>query len=608
MQRSRPHLQSLQGIQLSIMDISTSSLINEIIEQQRLNVVFQPIADLNTQEIFGYEGLIRGPADSPLQSPILLFHAAEQQGLSIELDYLCRGLIIKQFAFLNLPGKLFININPQSLLKQHYRQGETKKLLDSVGISQNRVVIEVTESTPVDDFSLISDAIQKYRAAGFTVAIDDLGAGYSGLKLWSEMTPDFVKIDRHFIQDVDKDRTKRQFIRAIIEIAEYLGANVITEGIETAEEYSTLRKMGVEYVQGYYFCKPAAAPPRVLPANLFRSDNRPFEINGNSIASTIEAVPAIPPNTRTKQLYDYFISNPRDTCAVIVDHGKPVGLIRREKLLEALSSTYGRALYDRKPVSELMHQAFHTFEQDVSLEVISKRLTNSSELYNSEFFITNEGILVGKCTLLNLLKKITDQRIETVRYSNPLTGLPGNVPIEKQLDNYISSGLAFSIAYIDLDNFKPFNDQCGYSKGDEMIKTLARIIKRNSDSETDFVGHVGGDDFIVIFSSPDWEKACETIITDFTQEVRTRLSCCGQEDKAVESNDRVANMRPLPLTSLSIGAVAVNKYVGFFSKEDIHRRLTEAKSRAKTQQGNSFITLQLGVNEPPPLRLLATVK
>ncbi|MDF1644198.1 MAG: EAL and GGDEF domain-containing protein [Pseudomonadales bacterium] len=588
------------------MDSSTSSLIKEIITEQRLKVVFQPIADLNTQAIFGYEGLIRGPTNSPLQSPVMLFYAAELEGLSVELDYLCRALIIKQFAFLNLPGKLFINVIPQSLLEQHYRKGQTKALLDSAGISQSRVVIEITESSPIEDFNEISDAIHKYREAGFTVAIDDLGAGYSGLKLWSEMVPDFVKIDRHFIQDVDKDRTKRQFIRAIIEIAQYLGANVITEGIETLEEYSTLRKMGVEYVQGYYFSKPLASPPQVLPTNLFRSDQRPFEINGNSISSLIEPVPSIQPHTHTKELYDYFINDPQASCAVIVDAGKPVGLIRREKLLEALSSTYGRALYDRKPVSELMNTAFHTFEIDISLEVISKRLTNSSSLYNSEFFITDEGTLVGKCTLLNLLKKITDQRIETVRYSNPLTGLPGNVPIEKQLDNYIASGLAFSVAYIDLDNFKPFNDYCGYSKGDEMIKTLARTLKRNSDSEMDFVGHIGGDDFIVIFSNDQWEESCNSIIADFDQEVRTRLRCCPQENEIFPAHNRADTAPIFPLTSVSIGAVAINKYVEFFSKEDIHRRLTEAKSQAKAQMGSSFIYLQLGANNPPTTRLAST--
>lgn len=578
------------------MDRTTSSLINQIIENKSLRVVFQPIADLNTQTIFGYEGLIRGPDSSPLQSPLLLFHAAELEGVAIKLDYLCRELIIKQFAFLNLPGKLFINVTPQSFLPQNYRQGETKRILDEVGIGLSRVVIEVTESSPIEDFSLISDALLKYRKAGFTVAIDDLGAGYSGLKLWSEMTPDFVKVDRHFIEGVDKSRTKRQFIKAIIEIAQYLGTNIVTEGIETAQEYSTLRKLGIEYVQGYYFSKPSALPPRNLPENLFRSDNRPFEINGNSVLGMVESVPSVDPDTPTKSVYDYFMADPLSTCVAVIEKQKPIGLVRRENLLENLSSTYGRALYDRKPIKQLMTTAFHSFEKDTSLDIISKRVTASVDRHNDEFFITGQGALLGKCTLINLLKKITDNRIETVRYSNPLTGLPGNVPIEQSLSNYIASGASFAIAYIDLDNFKPFNDYCGYSKGDELIKSLAEILRRNTNPETDFIGHIGGDDFIVMFADPDWEQACYKMMEEFSQDIQARLCCCAVEDGCYTTTNKAGGRIKNPITSISIGAVTINKYVEFFSKEDIQIRLTTAKSKAKSVKGNSLITLKLGTN------------
>jgi EAL domain-containing protein (putative c-di-GMP-specific phosphodiesterase class I) len=112
-------------------------------------------------------------------------------------------------------------------------------LIEQAGINPSQVIIELTETQPVEDVQLMRQAMVHYREMGFRVALDDLGAGYSGLKLWSEIRPDIVKIDRHFIQGIDEDRTKQQFVHAILKTATALGARVITEGVETEREHAT---------------------------------------------------------------------------------------------------------------------------------------------------------------------------------------------------------------------------------------------------------------------------------------------------------------------------------------------------------------------------------
>jgi EAL domain-containing protein (putative c-di-GMP-specific phosphodiesterase class I) len=218
--------------------------LDAILVGEQLYPRFQPIVHLHRRAIHGYEGLIRGPSDSPLHSPARLFGAAVRHGRLLELDYLARRLVIRQYARLRLPGRLFINISPEVLMSPGYTSGLTQSYLEDCGLAPDRVVLEITETQPVADYELIRAAVEHYREAGFAIAIDDLGAGYSGLKLWSEMAPDFVKIDRHFLSGIDGDRVKYQFVRSILEISHALGCQVIAEGVETAAEYAVVRRLG----------------------------------------------------------------------------------------------------------------------------------------------------------------------------------------------------------------------------------------------------------------------------------------------------------------------------------------------------------------------------
>ncbi|MFA5826181.1 MAG: EAL domain-containing protein, partial [Gallionellaceae bacterium] len=189
--------------------------LHEILQQRKLTALFQPLLDLNSGEFLGYEGLIRGPADSPLHSPAKLFSAALQQDLSLELEMLCRQIVLESFARLGLPGSLFLNVSPETLMHPSFKNGQTLEFMAQLGISPERVIIEITENQPTFDFVAMRSALLHYRAMGFKIAIDDLGEGFSSLRLWSELRPEFIKIDMHFVQGVDNDPVKLQFLKSI---------------------------------------------------------------------------------------------------------------------------------------------------------------------------------------------------------------------------------------------------------------------------------------------------------------------------------------------------------------------------------------------------------
>ena len=183
--------------------------------------------------------------------------------------------------------------------------------------------------------------------------------------------------------------------------------------------------------------------------------------------------------------------------------------------------------------------------------------------------ITRNGRYLGVGSVMDLLRRITELQVRNARYANPLTQLPGNVPIYDFIDDLLGQGSDFWIAYCDLDHFKPFNDVYGYSQGDEVIKTVAALLLEHMDDRLDFVGHIGGDDFIIILRGADWEARCRAVLAG----------------KGIE--DRAGNATFFPLLSLSIG-VAHPDPERCYSHHDVAALASEAKHQAKREPGNSL--------------------
>ena len=232
------------------------SELERILAHDLLNTLFQPIVSLATRRIHGYEALTRGPSNSPLHAPLPLFSVARNAGRLSELEMACRARACNRFSRQALRGTLYLNVSPESLVEPGHQSGRTLQMLQACGIEPAQVVIELTEQTPIEDFDLLDRALHHYRQMGFSIALDDLGAGYSSLRLWSELRPDIVKIDRHFIDGIHLDPLKREFVGSILQMAKAARARVIAEGVELPEELHLLAQMGVDLVQGYLLGRP----------------------------------------------------------------------------------------------------------------------------------------------------------------------------------------------------------------------------------------------------------------------------------------------------------------------------------------------------------------
>ncbi len=577
---------------MNMMDLI--SVLDQIIDQKTVLPVFQPIVNIRQQNIHGYESLSRGPSDSPLHSAMTLFDVAERGNRLCELELLCRRLALAQFGEQNLPGKIFLNASPMTLLQTENHPDQTLQLLQAMGVAPEQVVIELTERHPLDDYDIIRQATLHYREMGFQIAIDDLGAGYAGLRLWSELRPNYVKIDRHFVQGIHEDKVKQEFVRSILDIANGLDCKVIAEGIEIAEEFEIISEMNIEFGQGYYIARPMATPEKFVSQQIFGSRHRkqfltrPARLS-ESVALLLRETPEIMPNARVEDAINIFYNNKSlMTLAVVDEQHKPMGRVRRNIAMELFVNLYGRSLYGDKPISEFMEDNTVVIDISISVEQASKIITDNTRFeIEDDFIMVDNGKFVGIGKVIDLLKKITDLQIRNARYANPLTLLPGNVPIYELIDQLLEEDTPFTIAYCDLDNFKPFNDVYGYNQGDKVLRKVAEIFTDNVDPAQDFVGHIGGDDFILIFCSEDWHTRCEHILSVFSHEVLGFYSANDHARGGILTRDRQGQEQMFSILSLSIGAARPD-LERCQSHHDVASLASEAKRQAKCQKGNSL--------------------
>jgi EAL domain-containing protein (putative c-di-GMP-specific phosphodiesterase class I)/GGDEF domain-containing protein len=592
------------------MEFSPKEQVDEILASRQLTPLFQPIISIQRGgTVYGYEALIRGPSDSPLHAPAVLFAAARVHGRLLELDQMCREVALAQFVELGLDGKLFLNVTPTVILEEHFQSGQTRRAAEKMGLSPDRVVIELTENTPIEDYTLMRQAVDHYRNMGFAIAIDDLGAGYAGFRHLAELRPELIKIDRYFVQDSYSDPVKRQLIHSICEIAHSVGSLVIAEGIETARELEVVRSLGVSYVQGYFIARPEARPsnlPRleaVAPLSKRSSANHSFE----TVAHIVRNHPKVQPQELAANVVKLFQRSKGLNSIPVVDEGRPVGVVLRNDLLNLFASQYGPYLHGKKKILALMRAQPLVVGADTPLETISEMITG--ELHRAadeDFLVVDEkGAYLGVGTVIDLLKEITRLQVRSARYANPLTQLPGNVPINEQIDMLLLAEERFWLAYCDLDQFKPFNDAYGFVRGDEVIRNVARLLQDESDNSHDFVGHIGGDDFIVIFRSEDWEQRCQTILQQFELEAPIFYDTDARESGGLTVCDRSGNCCFQPFLSLSIG-VTTAEPGKFKSHHDVANAATEVKKQAKRIPGNALYVDRRKTSEveellaPPP--------
>lgn len=237
----------------------------DIVNNESFTSHFQPIIDMKTDDIYGYEMLIRGVnPDGTLMYPDTLFNKSKRNDLNFRLDRLCRESALKTAATKKVHQKVFINFIPTSIYDPEFCLSSTEKWAKQLEFDPSQIVFEVVETELVKDQAHLKLILEYYRSKGFKIALDDVGEGYSSLNMLIELKPDIIKIDRNIINEIDKNQLKRSVYKALFSVAKEHNITVLAEGVETPYELETIKSIGVDLVQGYYFAKPSAEPIRKI--------------------------------------------------------------------------------------------------------------------------------------------------------------------------------------------------------------------------------------------------------------------------------------------------------------------------------------------------------
>ncbi|MGI8609975.1 MAG: EAL domain-containing protein [Candidatus Dormibacteria bacterium] len=233
--------------------------IQQVINEGLITMVFQPIIDLQTREVRGVESLARLTAE-PRRTPDLWFIEATNVGLGVDLELQAIRAALLQLPL--LPPTVYMSINASPATAAAPALAE---VLDKVPLG--RVVLEVTEHDAVSDYEALMDSLKDLRARGLRLAVDDMGSGYANLRHILRLAPDIIKLDVELTRGIHLDTPKRALASSFANFAREIGAKIVAEGMETKEEFETLKQLGVQLGQGYYLARPGPLPlPKELRA------------------------------------------------------------------------------------------------------------------------------------------------------------------------------------------------------------------------------------------------------------------------------------------------------------------------------------------------------
>ncbi|MEH2381840.1 MAG: EAL domain-containing protein [Nostoc sp.] len=547
--------------------LNQSDWLVEMLATERFTTYFQPIVSIkDTSQIFGYESLLRGlDEQGNLLLPKPILELATEAGLLPQLDQVARLSAITQFSRYQVSGHIFINFAPMSLYDPVFCLRSTVEAVDTAGISHERVVFEVVESDNPQDLAHLKAVLKYYRDAGFLVALDDLGSGYSSLNLLHQLRPDFIKLDMELIRDVHQDLYKASITEKLLEITQKLNIQTVAEGIECIEELNWLRERGANLAQGYLIAQPNAVPVTTTPqfdpiALTIASANSPLvEQQVQHQSQSEQIVAAVTQRIRQSLELDEILQTTVDEVRklfeidrVVIYQFKPdwSGLVAVESLAAGCISILGfhvmdtcfkstRATYyqqgNTKAIEDTQTAGLSPCHFDLlqSLQIranlivpilqqerlwgllIAHQCRNPRQWQQSEVNLFKQlagqaAIAIQQSELYHQLQQ-ANQELQRLASSDGLTQV-GNRRCFDDTFNAEWQRLAreqgsLSLILCDVDYFKLYNDTHGHLAGDDALRQVAKAISQTVKHPADLVARYGGEEFAVILPNTDIEGA-----------------------------------------------------------------------------------------------------
>ncbi len=562
-----------------------------------VDFAFQPIINIHTGICYGVEALLRGNEKAGFPTIESFFDRAYEEQYLFGADVLLREKAMRKFSAIPFHEriKLFYNVDNRVLHMPDYSPGITSELLESCGLNQNSICFEISERHELVFCMEMKNVFEAYKKQAYKIAIDDFGTGFSGLQLLYHSEPDFIKIDRFFIAEIENDPKKRLFVSNVIKLAHILGIHVIAEGIETVKEFYVLHDIGCDFVQGYLIQRPTLHIDELSykydEIVSFNQKNRRKRVSDERLISgQLENIdPMRYPEHSIHYLLEAFRRHKSTTYLPVVNaNGEPLGIIREKDLKEYVYSPYGKDLLKNQRLGiTLLNFLTKTPVTEVTTEV-EKILELCTLNKNCEaIIVTENGKYIGLLSMLALLNVLNEKNLAIARDQNPLTKLPGNTIINDCIAQALEQRDRDRVfIYFDFDNFKPFNDVYGFRRGDRAILLFADILKEASHMNQMFAGHIGGDDFFSLASTTYGETGrymdvIKVIVRKFREDVVNLYNDDAKRAGYITAKNREGEQVNVPLLTVSAAVLVVEEGAALCTLEEIAQTIAVLKHRAK---------------------------
>ena len=574
----------------------------DIIINKRLGAQFQPIVDLRDGRVLGYEALIRGPKGKLLRRFGQMFHIADKASMVAWFDLACQEQCFARAAANGLRKLLFVNMDAAGLafLTLHERSLATRAR--DAGLEPSQIVIEITERQAVEDFPKLIQYITGLREEGFKIAIDDAGAGYNSLYTIAELRPDFVKIDRALVRNLEERGERRALLAAMAQYARRIGTAVLAEGAETREELATLIDLGIAFGQGYLMGRPQddfrGVPKETREFIQARAELRDRTLVG--LAPRLREIGrrglALPPETPLSFAAQKFARDDSLTSIAIVENETIRGILPRARFAHCLGKANAAQMQalPELPISAWMRTDALQLRDNLSTQEVARLILTRSDLAldSDVVLLDGAGRFAGVAPIRALLDSANSAQENRERYLDALTRLPGRVPLEQVFAERLANREPLAVLRLDLAHLEPYNRRYGLTLGDGTLIGFARLLRETlaahgNGNAGDYLSHLGGDNFVLLTRPESLPKLQAAIAAAFDA-LTPRLH---QPEEArrgyYELEERSGATRRVPLLRLEMASVT-NETRRFFSAgqilEELTARVTESANRQAASQ------------------------
>ena len=547
-----------------------------------VSVAFQAIADIHTGQCNGYEILARpaGLFDRPLSIEDLIaleIEVRRQAGQQAEL----LPELPNRLLFTNLDWRLAEQCDAVIAANQLHLAPHARQL-----------VTEVTSYvTGAAEAQAWVNALREHRGL---VALDRFGETPRGMSFLLHCDVDFLKIPRAYIAGVDRVARQRLVMSQVVATAHTLGMQVIAVGIESAAELQVCREMGCDMAQGNFIQPPLLDPTQAgqhfeRVETLARDERRYRLVDNKWIDEQLDHTPPLLVDTPMKEVFSLVARDPSRTLLPVVDHnGHPLGVVREQALRNHVYSAYGKELIANRSLGF----SLRSFLERSPIAALSTPLDRLLGLYSSDenadgIIITDQNRYRGFLSARSIIRAMHEKTLARAQDENPLTKLPGNNLINDYVATLLSGGESAVIAYLDFDNFKPFNDSYGFRQGDRAILLFAELLRKASKPAHCFIGHIGGDDFFVGLTDcklAEAETMIAGVLEKFRSDAESFYDAETRQNGYMVAADRDGMERRFPLLSVSAVLLVIDEASAGSTPDDVSRALAKHKKLAKSSK------------------------